>query len=67
MARRSKRTDGRYVVIVRIEQPDGTRRRTYFYGRTQAEANGKAEEAPVRVAAGGPVRDATAPLAAWLS
>ncbi|KAJ1684297.1 hypothetical protein LUZ63_020590 [Rhynchospora breviuscula] len=66
MARRTKRTDGRYAVIIRIEQPDGTRRRSYFYGRTQAEAQAKADQAQARVAAGGPVRDANQPLAAWL-
>ena len=65
MARRTKRTHGRYNVTARIEQPDGTRRRIYFYGRTQAEAHAKAEQAQARVAAGGPVRDATAPSTAW--
>ena len=37
-ARRTKRADGRYSVTARLERPDGTIRRTYFYGRTQAEA-----------------------------
>lgn len=66
MARRTKRTDGRYVINIRVEQPDGTRKRAYFYGRTQAEARAKAEAAQARVAAGGPVRDDNQPLTAWL-
>lgn len=66
MARRTKRPDGRYVVNIRVEQPDGTRKRAYFYGRTQAEARAKAEAAQARVAAGGPVRDDNQPLTAWL-
>ena len=66
MARRSKRDDGRYGVTVRLEQPDGNRRRAYFYGRTQAEAPAKAEAVLALVEAGGLVRDANLPLGAWL-
>jgi hypothetical protein len=34
--RRNKRSDGRYCINITVENPDGTRRRLYFYGRTQA-------------------------------
>jgi len=66
-ARRTKRTDGRYSVTVRLKRPDGTIRRTYFYGRTQAEANAKAVAARERVGRGEPVRDATRTVSDWLA
>jgi integrase len=66
-ARRTKRTDGRYSVTARIESPDGTIRRTYFYGRTQAEAKAKADAARERVGRGEPVRDATRTVSDWLA
>lgn len=64
-ARRTKRADGRFSVTVRLESPDGTRRRVYFYGRTQAEARAKAAAARERVGRGEPVRDATRTLSEW--
>src|ERR687897_73954 len=66
-ARRTKRTDGRYGVTVRLERRDGTVRRTYFYGRTQAEAKAKALAARERVGRGEPVRDATRTVSDWLA
>jgi len=66
-ARRTKRADGRYSVTARLERPDGTIRRTYFYGRTQAEAKAKADAARERVGRGEPVRDATRTLSDWLA
>ncbi len=33
-----RRADGRYGISARLDNPDGTSRRVYFYGRTQAEA-----------------------------
>lgn len=66
-ARRTKRTDGRYSATARLERTDGTIRRTYFYGRTQAEAKAKAAAARERVARGEPVRDATRTVSDWLA
>ena len=65
--RRTKRADGRYIVNVTVENPDGTKRRVYFYGRTQAEAKRQADAARERVAQGGPVRDDTRSVSAWLT
>jgi integrase len=65
-ARRTKRTDGRYTVTLTVENLDGTRRRVYFYGRTQADARRKADAARERVAQSGPVRDATRSVSDWL-
>lgn len=56
-ARLTKRADNRFTVTVTL---DGKRR--FFYGTTKPKA--KAEEARARVKLGGPVRDATRPLAA---
>lgn len=67
MGRRTKRLDGRYTVNITLESPDGTKRRVYFYGRTQAEAKANAAEARERVRGGGPVRDATRTLSDWLA
>ena len=66
-ARRTKRADGRYSVTARLESPDGTKRRMYFYGRTQADAKAKAAAARERVSRGEPVRDATRTLSDWLA
>lgn len=60
-ARLTKRPDNRFTVTLTL---DGKRR--FFYGKTQAEAKAKADEARARVKAGGPVRDATRTLAHWL-
>jgi integrase len=65
--RRTKRADGRYIVNVTLENPDGTKRRVYFYGRTQADAKRQADAARERVAQGGPVRDATRSVSDWLT
>jgi len=62
MGRLTKRADNRFTVTVTL---DGKRR--FFYGKTQAEARAKADEARARVKAGGPVRDATRTLADWLT
>lgn len=67
MARRTKRSDGRYQVAVRYTDQMGEERRAYFYGRTQAEARAKAEEAEDRIACGAPVRDASRTLGDWLA
>lgn len=53
-ARRTKRADGRYSLTVRLENSDGTKRRMYFYGRTQAEAKAKAAAASSASACGSP-------------
>lgn len=66
-ARRTKRADGRFSVTARLESPDGTTRRVYFYGRTQTEARAKAAAARERVSRGAPVRDATRTLSEWLA
>ena len=66
-ARRIKRTDGRYNVTLTVDNPDGTKRRIYFYGRTQAEARSKADAARERIVQGGPVRDATRSVSDWLT
>ena len=65
--RRTKRADGRYIVNVTVDNPDGTKRRVYFYRRTQAEAKRQADAARERVAQGGPVRDATRSVSDWLT
>lgn len=65
-ARRTKRTDGRYSVTLTVESFDGEKRRLYFYGRTQAEAKGKAKAARERLAVGAPVRDSTRSVSDWL-
>jgi integrase len=66
-ARRTKRIDGRYNVALTADNSDGTRRRLYFDGRTQAEARRKADAARERVAQGGPVRDATRSVSDWFA
>ncbi|VXB09803.1 tyrosine-type recombinase/integrase [Nocardioides sp. AX2bis] len=66
-SRRTKRADGRYLVTLTVENPDGSTRRVYFYGRTQAEARAKAREAQERIALGAPVRDASRSFGDWLS
>jgi integrase len=65
-ARRTKRSDGRYTVTVTYEDQNGVKRRHFSYGKTQAEANMKAQEARDRLQAGAPVRDATRTLSDWL-
>ncbi len=66
-ARRKRRTDGRYAVTLRYEDPiTGQRKRGYFYGKTQAEAHAKANAARERLAQGSPVRDANRTLSEWL-
>lgn len=59
--RLTKRADNRFTVTLTL---DGKRR--FFYGKTQAEARTKADNAKARVKAGGPVRDATRRLGDWL-
>ncbi len=66
-SRRTKRADGRYNVTLTVENPDGSTRRVYFYGRTQAEARAKAHAAQERVALGAPVRDASRSFGDWLT
>ena len=46
--RRTKPADGRYIVNVTVKNPDGTKRRVYFYGRTQVEAKRQADAARVK-------------------
>ncbi|HZA32739.1 MAG TPA: hypothetical protein VE462_14615 [Propionibacteriaceae bacterium] len=60
--RRTKRSDGRFCLNITIENADGTKRRVYFYGRTQADAKAKVAAARERVGHGEPVRDATRTL-----
>ena len=62
-----QRADGRFSLTARLERPDGTIRRTYFYGRTQTEAKARAAAARDRVSRGEPVRDATRTLSDWLA
>jgi hypothetical protein len=40
-ARSTKRADGRYSVTARLERPDGTIRRTYFYGPHPGRSEGQ--------------------------
>jgi hypothetical protein len=67
--RRTKRLDGRFCLNITVEDPDGSKRRVYFYGRTQAEAKAKAKAAAPRerVGRGEPVRDATRTVSDWLA
>lgn len=60
--RLTRRADKRYTVTLTV---DG--KRYFFYGRTQAEARSKADEARARIKAGSPVRDATSTLGDWLN
>ncbi|HKF89457.1 MAG TPA: hypothetical protein VKB85_15475 [Propionibacteriaceae bacterium] len=53
--RRTKRSDGRFCLNMTVENADGTRRRVYFYGRTQAEARAKVAAARERVGRGEPL------------
>ena len=74
MSRRSKgegaiyrRSDGKWCAAIVHDDPATLRRRrTVLYGRTRTEVSRKLKEAQKRVEAGGPVRDATTSLAAWL-
>ena len=54
--RRTKRLDGRFCFDITVENADGTRRRVYFYGCTQAEAKAKVaaarERRPLRASPG---------------
>jgi integrase len=59
--RRTKRTDGRFMVSLTHEG-----KRHYFYGTTQKEANDKRQDAWDRIKVGAPVRDATRTLAEWM-
>jgi len=65
--RRTKRSDGRFCLNITVENADGTKRRVYFYGRTQAEAKAKVAAARARVGRGEPVRDATRTVSDWLA
>ena len=65
--RRTKCSDGRLCLNITVENPDGTKRRVYFDGRTQAEARAKAAAARERVGRGEPVRDATRTVSDWLA
>ena len=65
--RSTRRADGRYGITARLDNPDGSSRRVYFYGRTQTEARAKANAARERAAAGLPVRDATRAVTDWLA
>jgi integrase len=65
--RRTKRSDGRFCLNITIENADGTKRRVYLYGRTQAEAKAKAAGTRERVGRGEPVRDATRTVSDWLA
>jgi hypothetical protein len=65
--RRTKRSDGRFCLNITVENADGTKRRIYFYGRTQAEAKAKAAAVNERVGRGEPVRDASRTVSDWLA
>jgi integrase len=52
---------------ITVENADGTKRRIYFYGRTQAEARVKVAAVRERVGRGEPVRDATRTVSDWLA
>jgi hypothetical protein len=65
--RRTKRSDGRFCLNITVENGNGTKRRVYFYGRTQAEAKAKMAAARERVGRGEPVRDATRTVSDWLA
>jgi integrase len=61
--RKTERHDGRFTFTLRYVDPiTGERKRAYFYGWTQA----KAEGARRRLTEGGPVRDACRTLTDWL-
>ncbi|MEN2742499.1 site-specific integrase [Microbacterium sp. X-17] len=60
--RLTKRADKRFVVTATFEG-----KRYFFYGKTQAEARSKADQARARARAGAPVRDDTRSLGDWLA
>jgi hypothetical protein len=51
-ARMRKRADGRCVVTLSSEDSEGAKRSRFVYGKTQAEANAKAEAARGRLEVG---------------
>lgn len=65
--RKTRRTDGRFACTLRYIDPlTGEQKRAYFYGKTQAEAKAKAQNARERLAQGGPIRDGSGTLEQWL-
>ena len=46
--RSTRRADGRYGITARLDSPDGTSRRVYFYGRTQTEARATGQRRSAR-------------------
>jgi hypothetical protein len=64
--RRTKRSDGRFCLNITVDNPDGTKRRVYFYGQTQAGAKAKAGGRE-RIGRGEPVPDATRTVSDWLA
>lgn len=62
-----QRSDGKWCASVRFEDPTtGEKDRKTFYGRTKTEARAKMKEARTRIDSGGPVRDSSATVAAWV-
>lgn len=63
-----QRKDGRWCASLRYEDPiTGESVRKTLYGATKTEARKKMKEARERIDAGGPVRDSSATVAAWLA
>lgn len=66
--RKTRRPDGRFAFTVRYADPvTGEKKRAYFYGKTQAEAKVKADQARQRQSQGAPVRDASRTFSDWLA
>lgn len=62
------RADGKWCAAIVADDPaTGRRRRTVLYGKTRTEVRLKLKAATERAETGGPVRDAKATLAAWLT
>jgi len=63
-----QRGDGKWCASLRYEDPiTGEHVRKTLYGTTKTEARRKMKEAQQRVEGGGPVRDSSATMAAWLT
>lgn len=62
-----RRSDGKWCAAIVADDPvTGERGRTVLYGKTRTEVRQKLKSASARAEIGGPVRDATATVAAWL-
>ncbi|MCW2497517.1 site-specific integrase [Jatrophihabitans sp.] len=62
-----RESDGRWCAAVVHDDPvTGRRKRTVLYGKTRTEVKAKLKAATERIEDGGPVKDATSTVAAWV-